>query len=409
MNGKLSVASVCRVLPTPEDPFGGVFVARRLQAMAAKADLRVIQPIPYFPGIRPLPAWARTENRDEGGLRVLHAPMPYVPKVLKSLDGYWLYRSISSTLRMLQRSGVLDLIDAHFGYPDGAGAVRAAQLLGIPVFVTIRGVEVDLLHKPLIGYQLRRALERADGCVCVSHSLKEILVDAGIRSEDVHVIHNGVDRSLYRVLDKELSRQQLQFSADTPLIVSVGNLLSVKGHHLLLAAFGELVKYLPNARLVVIGGAMHEPRYPDELKAQCENLAIAKHVTFAGKIDPSQVAQWLNAADLFALASKREGCCNAVLEALACGVPVVTTPAGDNSRFVKPDENGFIVPVGDPKTMADALRAALERRNWDRNRIAKRAPVGDWNDVSDRVLEFFRDRLETRRRRFRQALQYGQG
>lgn len=367
MSGKLSIASVCRVLPTPEDPFGGVFVARRLQAMSVKADLSVIQPVPYLPGIRALPGWARTESREEGGLRVLNAPMPYVPKFLKSLDGYWLYRSISSTLRRLQRSRALDLIDAHFGYPDGVGAVRAARLLDIPVFVTIRGVEVDLLHKPLIGPQLRRALERADGCVCVSHSLKEILVDAGIRSEDVHVIHNGVDRTLYRVLDKTLSREQLQVPADTPLIVSVGNLLSVKGHHLLLAAFGELVEHLPNARLVIIGGAMHEPRYPDELKARCESLAIAKRVTFAGKVDPPRVAQWLNAADLFALASKREGCCNAVLEALACGVPVVTTPAGDNSWFVKPGENGLIVPVGDTKAMADAFRAALERRSWDRN------------------------------------------
>jgi glycosyltransferase involved in cell wall biosynthesis len=324
--------------------------------------------------------------------------MLYVPKVLKCMDGYWLYRSVLGKLRALKQDGRLDVIDAHFGYPDGVGCVRAARELGIPVFITIRGVEVDQLQTSVIGYQVRRAIDQADGCITVSHSLKTLITSTGARAENVRVIHNAVDRHVFQNRDKAAARQRLNVAVDVPLIVSVGNLLSVKGHHTLISAFAELTAHKPKAHLVIIGGPMHEPQYPHELGAQCERLSVADRVTFAGKLEPSEVASWLNASDLFALASKREGCCNAVLEALACGAPVVTTPAGDNDWFVKDGDNGYIVPVGDCRAMAGALLAGIGRTDWDRDRISAGLQVGDWNAVAGEVLEFFSERTERRLR-----------
>ena len=137
---------------------------------------------------------------------------------------------------------------------------------------------------------------------------------------------------------------------------------------------------------------MHEPDYARELQEQGARLDVTDFVTFVGRVCSEDVAAWLRAADVFALASRREGCCNAVLEALASGLPVVATPVGDNAWFVKEDSNGFLVPVGDFEALAQALEKALKKVDWDRNRISSDLPVGDWNSVARKVLEFFEER-----------------
>jgi glycosyltransferase involved in cell wall biosynthesis len=105
------------------------------------------------------------------------------------------------------------------------------------------------------------------------------------------------------------------------------------------------------------------------------------------------VAKWLQAADVFALATAREGCCNAVLEALAVGIPVVTTAAGDNSQFVRAGENGAIVPVDDVQATTDALKQCLGQK-WNSTAISRTLveQVGTWNEVAKRVIGFMRDR-----------------
>ncbi len=390
VDSKLSIASVCRTLPTPDDPGVGLFIMRRLAAMARQSTHSIVQPIPYFPLVRPLPRWAQAGKHVVGGVDIAYAPMFYLPKILKSRDGYWLYRSAIAHLTALRDNGNLDVIDAHFAYPDGVGCVRAAKELGVPVVITLRGVEEDYMRIPSIALQISQALASAEGCICVSHSLKELAVQAGARADTTKVIHNAVDRRIFAPKDKFGSRSGIGLPKDAPLIVSVGNLLSVKQHSVLISAFEILSQNLPDARLAIIGGAMHEPDHPRELVSQCADLGVSDRVTFTGKISETEVAKWLNSADVFALASRREGCCNAILEALACGLPVIATPVGDNPYFVKDDNNGYLVPVDDGIAMADAMLKAINRQDWDRTRISAELPVGDWHSVAEEILSFFK-------------------
>src|SRR4029453_1141647 len=92
----LNILSVCRSLPTPQDPSSGIFVLNRLPARSHSPRAESAQPGPGGPQVAPLPAWARTPTHEADGVEITHAPMFYVPKVLKSLDGYWLERSIAS-------------------------------------------------------------------------------------------------------------------------------------------------------------------------------------------------------------------------------------------------------------------------------------------------------------------------
>lgn len=357
--------------------------------MAEASESLVLQPVPYLPPLRRLPAWARSPSREIHGQTIHHTAMFYLPGVLKSLDGRWLEHSILPRLRDWHRQHPIDVIDAHFGYPDGVGCVRAARRLGLPVFITIRGFEAERVELPGIGAQIIGAMAAANGCISVSHSLRDKMVEHGVPPERIVVIPNAIDREIFRPGDKLAARQVFSVPSGDALIVSVGHLVSLKRHDVVLRAVARLRDRGRNVRLAIVGGADYEPECPTALQRLATDLNIAGYVRFVGAVEPARVADWLRAADVFALGTRREGCCNAILEALASGTPVITTPVGDNPHFVKNGVNGSLVPVGDDEAMAEAIEFALERE-WDREMISARLDVGDWSSVGRTVLDYFR-------------------
>lgn len=389
----LQVASVSRVLPAPGNPSAGQFVARRLEGMARHAKLRMVQPIPYFPGIRPLPSWAREAAHPIDAGDVEHAPMLYLPGVLKSLDGRWLSRSVSGAIRRMKAEGQIDVVDAHFAFPDGVGCVRVARRLGIPVFVTVRGVEVDQLQRRSLRRQIVTALGAATGVVSVSHTLRDILVNAGVDGSAIRVIPNAVDREMFRPGERCEARLRLGLPPDGRLVVSVGNLVELKRHDVLVEALARARQDVPDLMLAILGGGDAQRGYSARLEGLAARLGISDAVRIVGRVPASRVADWLQASNLFALATSREGCCNAVLEALACGIPVVTTPAGDNAHFVRDGVNGRLVPIDDAESLARALVETLRRVTWDPRSISATLAVGDWNTVGRQVIDFFTERM----------------
>lgn len=388
----MRVLSVCRYLPDPGSPAAGGFVFERIAAMAALTPVTIMQPVPYFPLLRPLPGWAREPSHTHAGRRIEHAPMFYLPGILKSLDATWLERSAGRALPRLGGAGAFDVVDAHFGYPDGVGCVRLARRHLLPVFVTVRGLETDVVEDPATGPQLVQALNKATGVISVSHSLRDLLVARGVRPGQFRVIPNAVDRQRFRSGDRREARTRLGLPAEVPLVVCVGNLIELKRHHVLIEAFARLRASRQAVQLAIVGGGEAEPAYEARLRRLAESSGVGDVVRFVGRIPSAEVANWLQAADVFALATSREGCCNAVLEALASGRPVVTTPAGDNAEFVRDGVNGRIVPIDDARATAAALEHVLSRPDWDAEAISRGLAVGGWEDVAGEVLGYMRER-----------------
>ncbi|MGH8315528.1 MAG: glycosyltransferase, partial [Steroidobacterales bacterium] len=265
----------------------------------------------------------------------------------------------------------------------------------IPTFITLRGLEHDRIREAGVRRTLIDALRAATGCVAVSETLKSLAVDQGVDGARVAVIPNAIDGATFHCGDMAAARARLNLPANGGLIVSVGRLIAAKRHHELIDALAELRRRVPDATLAIIGGQSFEPHYPQQLRRQVHSLGLTEAVRFVGTIPQSAVADWLQAADAFALLSEREGCCNAVLEALATGLPVVATPVGDNAAFVRPTVNGDLVAVGDVGAATRALEHVIRRRDWDRRLISAEltAQVGSWQTVAGRVLQFFEQRL----------------
>ena len=115
-------------------------------------------------------------------------------------------------------------------------------------------------------------------------------------------------------------------------------------------------------------------------------------MTLMGRVEPERVATLLNAADLFVLASRSEGWCNAIVEALACGCPVVATDVGGNREIVTGPALGRLVPFGDSDALVEAICAALTQ-DWDRDRIAEAGGRRDWQQVARECVDVFQSVL----------------
>ena len=230
--------------------------------MSRRAPLEALEPVPYLPLVRPLTGAGKLSAREVAGVRIEPVPMLYLPGVPR-LNSLALRCAIAPALRRRRETGRIDILDAQFGYPEGAACVRLARELGTASFVTLRGFEVDLLGDDAIRGQLLAAVRGADGCICVSHSLMRVMEAAGADSSRMTVIPNAVERAVFRPGDRAQARSELGLADRGPVVVSVGRLVSGKRHHVLIEAFARLRNRYPSAMLCIIGGPSFEAAVVD--------------------------------------------------------------------------------------------------------------------------------------------------
>ncbi len=388
----MRILTTTMVYPTPAAPAQGIFVQQRLRHMAKYADVRVIAPQPWFPVQKGVPtAAAEADAAGEGDVPSASYPrMFYFPGVAKCLDGLFFARCLRRAACELRRSFPFDLIDAHFEYPDGVGAVRVARSMGVSVCVTLRGK----LHSQ-IRYRLRRPqiaamLRRADGIVAVAGSLRDAAIDVAGRPLDIRVIPNGVDDSIFRRIDAAAARRLLGLPEGPRYIVSVGHLQELKGFHRLVEVLPAVRAAAGDVRLLLVGGPTAERDYPAMLVSRIRERGLDDAVRLIGRQGQDRINLLLNAADCFALATRSEGCCNAIQEALCAGAPVVTTAVGGNPELVHSPELGTLVPFGDADALRDALISAL-RRPWDRDHIASVGRRRSWDQVARETLAYYEE------------------
>jgi glycosyltransferase involved in cell wall biosynthesis len=385
----LRVLTFTTVFPNPVRPEHGLFVLERIRHCAAMADIRVVAPRPFYPW----PAMNAVPKREvRAGLAVEHPTFRYVPRVAKWLDGMALFLSASATVGRLAREAPFDVIDAHFGYPDGFAAVLLGWRLRLPVVVTLRGTEpLVAAADPGRRRAVRFALRHTSRIIAVSEPLarfaRENLDGLPPASKPpVTVIANGVDLRRFAPAPRDAARRALGLPEAGRLLVSVGHLSPRKGFQRVLRVLPDLVRDTPDLTFAVIGGPGAEGNNEAELRRLAAEPALAGRVIFAGSQPPERVSTWLNAADLFVLASDYEGCPNVVWEALACGLPVVAAKVGEVERMV-PAFTGHLIDDADDLPALRAALAAGLAGGHDRAAIRAWAGRHGWEGVAARVMD----------------------
>lgn len=388
---RLSVLVFSSLYPNAVQPRHGIFVEERLRQLVASGEVeaKVIAPVPWFPLAHrrfgrygQLAAVPFKECRH--GIEVLHPRYPRIPKIGMSIAPRLMVAALAGSVRKLQNDGFrFDLIDAHYFYPDGVAAVIIGKRFGKPVVVTARGADVNLIaNYRLPRRQIRHAADGAAGIVSVSRALKDRLMGLGVPGAKITVLRNGVDLTRFAPTDGQAIRSRLGITGSVWL--SVGHLIERKGHHLVI----EALQAVPDVRLLVIGDGPLE----GELRRQADRLGVAERVEFLGHVDHDQLPAYYTVADALVLPSGSEGMPNVVLEAMACGTPVIATAVGGIPEIICEPEAGELMSERSAAAVARAWAVLQQRRANSRIGESTRAHAQQfsWSDTTQGQLALFR-------------------
>lgn len=393
MNSKPGLVVFASLFPSSVRPNAGVFIRERMFRVGQHLPLVVVSPVPWFPfqglirhfrpGYRPMPARVETQ----GQFTVHYPRFLSVPGLLRSLDGLSMAVCSLPLLLKLKRQGY-GLIDGHFAYPDGYAAMLLGRWLKLPATITLRGTEVPMAKSPVLTRRMLAALKGVPRVFAVADSLRQHMAGLGANPDKIRVIGNGVDTSVFRPMDRATARQQLNLPAQAKILVSVGGLVERKGFHRVIELLPELKQTCPDLVYLIVGGGSPEGDILNRLKQQVADLGLSDVVRFLGAMPPKELHVPLSAADVFVLATSNEGWANVFLEAMATGLPVITTDVGGNREVVASSELGTVVPFGDPKALLQALQEALQKK-WDRSAILKYASDNSWDTRIPLLLQEF--------------------
>src|SRR5579859_3482113 len=333
----MRILTLSTLYPDAHRPVHGIFVENRVVAPVPWA--------PFFSRFAELAAIPAEEVRH--GIPVHHPRYAVIPKVGMSAAPLLIYRALRSFLPLLlEKYGDVDLIDAHYFYPDGVAAVMLARLLDKPVVITARGTDINLIPRHrLPRRQILWAARHASGMVAVCQALKEAMVALGIPEHRIRVLANGVDLAQFQPRPREEARRR--WALQGPTLLSVGHLIPRKGHDLVIRSLTELA----GVSLVIAGEGPERAA----LARLARDLGVAERVRFCGVVAHGDLAELYCAADALVLASSREGWANVLLESMACGTPVIASNVWGNSEVVAAKAAGLLVQRT-PASIAEAAR-----------------------------------------------------
>ena len=338
---KLRLLALCGY-PSDARPTHQPFVRALLRALAGQgAEPSVLAPESLWSR----PRAPRYELRD--GLPIRRPRFPSFSALpLPGVGSTRIWSDASyrrAALRASAGLGPFDLCFAHFLYPHGLAAAEIAGRLRIPAVLSLgessfRRYEVAYSVRTMAGLLARFAAIVANSPLIEAQLVERYLVPR----DRIVVLPNGVDQRHFWPRDRAEARRRLGLPPSRPILAFVGHLNERKGPLRVL----EAIRGRPEIGAVFLGRGPQRP--------------AGAQVLHAGAVPPEDVPFWLSAADLFVLPTLDEGCSNALLEALACGLPIVTSDRPFN-RAVVDESMALLVEPTAPAALSAAIAALVDR------------------------------------------------
>ena len=384
----LKIAVVTRYFPSSAEPWQGRSAYQTLRVLARQADVRVFYPNATYPSF--LKPRKRIYDQLDASFSPPDVNVTYhnysaLPLVSRPFNGSMAARCLLPHVR----SFAPDLIFSIFLYPEGYAALKIGQALSVPVVAMGIGSDIHSIGDRISAMYTRTLLREVDSLVAVCDDLRNKAVAMGAPPEKTRAIVNGCDLSIFRVGDRLEARQNLHIDPAAEAVFYIGRMDVKKGLRELVEAATALHPQRPDLHLYLVGEGPDRPLIEGAIQAN--NATSYIHALPACAFD--DVAVWMTASDLVTLPSYMEGCPNAVLEALACGRPVVATRVGGIPEIMS-DEFGRLVPPRDSAELARALASVLDR-NWDAAEISAHGSRS-WSTVAAELLDVFESLVPNR-------------
>jgi glycosyltransferase involved in cell wall biosynthesis len=384
----LRIAVVTRYFPSSGEPWQGRSAYQTIRALNAQADVHVFYPNSAYP------SFLRPRTRLYEGLDPSYSPagasVSYydyvaVPLLSRPFNGAMAANALLPHVRAFRP----DVIFSVFLYPDAYAALRIAKVLGVPLVAMGIGSDIHSIADRISASYTRKVLREADFLVTVSDDLRQKALAMGASPERSRAVVNGCDLSVFNVRDRAECRRQLGVDPEARTIVYIGRMDVRKGLRELVEASAKLHATYEDLQVYMVGEGPDRP----EITQRIETAGASGYIHALPPCQPDDVALWMGAADLVTLASYMEGCPNVVLEALACGRPVVATRVGGIPEIMS-DACGRLIPPRNAAALAEALDSVLSSE-WDANAISAHWSRS-WNTVAAELLGVFNTVVESR-------------
>ena len=373
--------------PNSEQPRHGIFIETRLKELRKSGDISatVIAPVPWFPiaseRFGQYGTYAKVPRVEEReGVTVHHPRYLVLPKIGMYITPFFLAVTLLfTTLKLARQGNKFDLIDAHYFYPDGVAAALVSLFVRLPLVISARGSDVNVLPcywgpRKLIQWAGRRA----NAVVAVSETLRKKILSLGIPPERTYTLRNGVDTGFF----KRSSSQTNANSSDSLALLSVGNLVELKGHHLVIEALAQLPD---SVKLTVVGSGPEDA----VLRQLARELELEERVSFVSNVLQHELVEIYSHSDLMVLASSREGWANVILEALACGVPVVATNVGGAKEAITDSVAGLVIDERSATAIAKAIEEVCQK-GFSPEAASDYAQGYGWDEVVTKQVELYK-------------------
>lgn len=316
--------------------------------------------------------------------KAIVTPVRYIP--LESQYHRLGDKHLASVKEVIKKERInFDLIHSHFTWSSGYVGAQLKKEYNVPFVLTAHGFDIYAL--PFKDAKWRKRIEEilnaADHIITVSNSNLNCITKLDVTSP-VSVIPNGFRNDLFNPKDPRECRRILNLPQDKNIILTVGNLVPVKGHKYLIDAMEKIVRGRKDILCIIIGsGELYK-----SLERQIHSHDIEDFVILAGGKPHDQISTWMNASDLLVLPSISESFGVVQIEAMACGKPIVATRNGGSEEIITSRNFGFLVEPANPDDLAEKIQLALIRE-WDHEAIVRHVETYTWENIAKKIMDVY--------------------
>jgi len=358
---------ITNLYPLPWEPNRATFNRQQFEAIDDHYELTFLIPVAFMEWFRNRKSIVQTESKR-------YFPYFFTPKIGRRFYAFFMFFSMLLHSGFWLKNNKPQKILACWAFPDAVAAHWLSRLFSCKFFFKVHGSDIDIqcLNKAR-AKQVVAMSKYATGILAVSQALANKMVALGIDKEKIQVIYNGVNHEKFS--------QQCSRPLENDYVLFIGNLKLDKGVMELLDGFANAHTLPSSLQLVFVGnGAMMTT-----LKEKAAQLNISDSVKFLGNISHDLVPQWLQHCKILALPSYHEGVPNVLLEAMACGVPVVATNVGGIPEIINEKICGKIVPAKNTQAITTSLESVFEQ-SWETNQIKQHSQQFSWQKNKEQLI-----------------------
>jgi len=380
----MKVLVITNLYPNKTEPNRGIFIKHQITALSKLCDVKVIAPIPFYKDL--------SEHIDKhsdhsevlldvlDGVEVLYPKYFYTPKIMRSLYGFFLLFSLYPLCKRLEETYKPDVYLNFWMYPDGFSTALLAKIFKKKFILSARGCDLNHFSQYYFrGKMISYASRNANLNLVLTGKMRSILRGFGVSDEKIVNVFNGIKTDLFFSTDRKKAREKLALEQDIPIILFIGRFSEEKGVENLISAFDKITD--DSANLLLIGDGPLKAKIEKQVYA----LKLTKKVKFIGELKQSELPDWINAANLLCLPSKREGWPNIVMESLACGVPVVASNVGAIPEIITSEEYGYLAEPNNAEDLAEKLDMAL-KREWKKKSVSGNPVIRTWEQLAKTIF-----------------------